>query len=457
MTDRCSISEVTVKNFKAFAEKRQHMPLKPLTLVYGPNSSGKSSLLQAVALAREAVINGAGTLDAHKTQLVGQAIDLGGFQQYVHRREMVRNVNLGFRLDLATNEQVFIEFVIGFTPDMESQLPDDLIYTKHCSVRQNGRIIVSFQFDQSGMGTLEAYDRDHRYFSRGNTHSYHVEVPRGKLFPDFDSGNSTKNKVWLSDSCPRLIDRIKTVFSRDLRSMLYLGPLRYFPDRDFANALNNQNPDWISGGAWTWDHICKNEELRDIINEWLSAKDRLRTPYRLAVHRLGELSESDGTGLHSNSLPMDRLRLIDMRTNTTVSHKDVGIGVSQILPILATTLSAEGALIAIEQPELHLHPAIQAELADVFLCSALQRKNTVVVETHSEVLVLRILRRIRESTESAAGYVPRLGVRPDDVCVIYVQPTDSGSRVLEIPLTSDGEFGETWPDGFFPEQSQELF
>lgn len=457
MTDRCSISEVTVKNFKAFAEKRQHMPLKPLTLVYGPNSSGKSSLLQAVALAREAVINGASTLDAHKTQLVGQAIDIGGFQQYVHRREMARNVNLGFRLDLATNEQVFVEFVIGSAPHTTFQRTNDLIYMKHCSVRQDGRIILSFQFDQSGTGTLEAFDRHHNVFSRGSTHAYHVEMPQRGLFPDFVPGVSPKNKVWLSDSYPRLINRIKTVFSRDLRSMLHLGPLRHFPNRDFANAANNQDPDWISGGAWTWEHICKNEQLRDIINEWLSAKNRLRTPYRLAVHRLEELSESDGTGLHSNSLPMDRIRFIDMRTNTTVSHKDIGIGVGQILPILATALSAERTLIAIEQPELHLHPAIQAELADVFLCSALQRKNTVVVETHSEVLVLRILRRIRESTESTAGYVPRLGVRPDDVCVIYVQPTDSGSRVLEIPLTSDGEFGETWPDGFFPEQSQELF
>lgn len=457
MTDRCSISEVTVENFKAFAEKRQHMPLKPLTLVYGPNSSGKSSLLQAIALAHEAVINGTGTINSHKTQLAGEAIDLGGFQQYVHRRDLARNVNLGFGLDLETNEQIFIEFVIGASSTTEFQHTTNLIYTKRCSVRQDGRIILSFQFDQSGTGTLEVYHRDHHLFSNGNTRAYHVEVPRGKLFPDFVPGVPTKTKAWLSDSCLRLIEHIRTVFSRDLRSMFYLGPLRYLPDRDFANAPDSQNSDRLLGGAWTWDYICKNQKLRDTINEWLCAKDRLKTPYSIAVHRFGENSESDSKGSHSLSLTMDSLRLIDMRTNTTVSHKDVGIGVSQILPILATALSAERALITIEQPELHLHPAIQAELADVFLCSALQRKNTVIIETHSEVLVLRVLRRIREATESTAGRVPRSGVHPDQVCVIYVQPTDTGSRVLEIPLTSDGEFGESWPDGFFPEQGQELF
>ena len=239
--------------------------------------------------------------------------------------------------------------------------------------------------------------------------------------------------------------------------MLYLGPLRYFPDRDFSNAPNIQNPNWRSGGAWTWDHICKNKNLREIMNRWLGAEDRLRTPYSITVHRFGELSESEGKGLVFNSVPIDRLRLIDMRTNTTVSHKDVGLGVSQVLPVLATALGSRERLIAIEQPELHLNPSIQAELADVFLDSALRRNNTVIVETHSEVLILRVLRRIRETSESNGESSTRLNVRPDQVCVIYVQPTDFGSRVLEIPLTSDGEFGIRWPDGFFPEQSKELF
>lgn len=457
MTDRRSISEVTVENFKAFGEKRQHMKLRPLTLVYGPNSSGKSSLLQAITLAHEAVINSTGTINTHKTQLAGGAIDLGGFQQYVHRREMARNVNLGFRLDIAADEQVFIEFVVGCTFNTDCQRTNDLVYTKRCSVRQSGKDLLSFRFDQFGVGTLDTYDRNHRFLATGTTCAYHVEVPRGKLFPDFDLDVSKKKKVWLPDSCPRLMDRIKTVFSSDLRSMLYLSAVRYFPDRDFANTLDDQHPDWLSGGAWTWDRICKDHQLRNTINEWLGDDHGLNIPYCLDIHRFGEPCEIEGQGLQVNSVPMNRLRLIDMRTNTAVSHKDIGIGVSQILPVLATVLSSEGALIAIEQPELHLHPAIQAELADVFLRSALQHNNTLIIETHSEVLILRILRRIRESTESEAANLLRSRVRSDQVCVIYVQPTDTGSRVFEIPLTTDGEFGRSWPDGFFPESSKELF
>lgn len=457
MTDRRSISDVTVENFKAFGKRRQHMRLKPLTLVYGPNSSGKSSLLQAITLAHEAMTNSTGTINTHKTRLAGEAIDLGGFRQYVHRREMTRDVNLGFRLDIAANEQIFIEFVIGSAPHTEYQHTDELIYTKQCCVRHAGKNVLSFRFDRFGAGTLDTYDRDHRFLAKGNTNAYHIKIPRGKLFPDFDPSDSKKKKAWLSDSCLRLMDRIKTVFSSDLGSMLYLGAMRYFPDRDFANALDNQNPSWLSGGAWAWDRICKNHQLRTTINEWLGAEDRLNAPYCIDVHQFDEPSESNGKGLRLNSVPLNKLRLIDMRTSTVVSPKNVGIGVSQTLHVLATALSAEGALVAIEQPELHLHPAIQAELADVFLRSALQQNNTVIVETHSELLVLRILRRIRESTECEDVHLLRSRVRPDQVCVIYVQPTNTGSRVIEIPLTSDGEFGRCWPDGFFTEQSKELF
>jgi hypothetical protein len=114
----------------------------------------------------------------------------------------------------------------------------------------------------------------------------------------------------------------------------------------------------------------------------------------------------------------DQLRdlvLIDVRTDTPVSHRDVGIGISQVLPVLVHCYANEGKLVAIEQPEIHLHPALQAELGDVFIESALgERKNTFLLETHSEHLILRIMRRIRETT---AGTLPEgiPPIKPDDV------------------------------------------
>ena len=151
------------------------------------------------------------------------------------------------------------------------------------------------------------------------------------------------------------------------------------------------------------------------------------------------------------------IKLIDLRTNTRVSHRDVGIGVSQVLPVLVSAYGSRDRIVAVEQPEIHLHPALQAELGDVFIEAALgERKNTFLIETHSEHLILRLLRRIRETTD---GELPQgiMPVNPDDIAVLYAQPGEHGTEVIHIPVTADGEFDRPWPDGFFAERAAELF
>ncbi|MEO7317540.1 MAG: DUF3696 domain-containing protein, partial [Chthoniobacteraceae bacterium] len=151
------------------------------------------------------------------------------------------------------------------------------------------------------------------------------------------------------------------------------------------------------------------------------------------------------------------LTLIDQQTQTEVSHRDVGIGVSQVLPILVSAVASKNMLIAMEQPELHLHPALQAELGDVFIESALgENKNTFLIETHSEHLILRLLRRIRET---AAGELPtgKMPLRPEDIAVLYVKPGAEGSEVIALPVNAEGDFDAPWPDGFFAERAKELF
>jgi predicted ATPase len=109
----------------------------------------------------------------------------------------------------------------------------------------------------------------------------------------------------------------------------------------------------------------------------------------------------------------------------------------------------------VQQPELHLHPALQAALGDV-LIDAIETdpKSTLIVETHSEHLVLRLLRRIREG----ANAVTPKGFSTEQVAVYYFDPSlADGTRIVRLRMTPMGDFIDRWPRGFFTDREQELF
>jgi len=315
-----------------------------------------------------------------------------------------------------------------------------------------------------------------------------------------------------------LIRGLSSVLAEELKQLQYLGPLRSFPPRHLAFA-ESEDANWYAGGGYAWDVVRRDDSVRDAVNAWLGSS-KLKTRYKLIVRSLlaidqlhepleaglGTLPEEvfglkakyfDQEGLETvpegvnvvahdvafeiesvhpevrdadlaaahliqsvHSEAQDALRelvLIDQRTNTVVTHRDVGIGISQVLPVLVTAYGSQGKLLAMEQPEIHLHPALQAELGDVFIEAALgEGGNTFILETHSEHLILRILRRIRESSEGKL-FNNNILVSPDDICVIYINPEQTGSKAINIKISHDGEFETLWPEGFFAERGKELF
>ena len=135
---------------------------------------------------------------------------------------------------------------------------------------------------------------------------------------------------------------------------------------------------------------------------------------------------------------------------------DVGVGISQVLPVVVAALDTERpGITAIEQPELHLHPRMQVELGDLF-AQPVDDGRVFLLENHSEHLMLRLLRRIEEThTGELAEGKPAL--RPDQVSVIFVEQVDGEIRATPLRINETGEFIDRWPHGFFRERAAELF
>lgn len=326
--------------------------------------------------------------------------------------------------------------------------------------------------------------------------------PASMLFP-VSKGNRREDiaqavRFVLPRTLNDLIKGLADALADELKQLQYLGPLRSFPPRHLAFA-EHEDANWYAGGGYAWDVVRRDDAVRDAVNGWLGSS-KLQTRYQLVVRSLvaadqlkdplaaglDEISndeeamfvgsvDQDGFVMHHypprddaraffqdvdasadvlaravESSDIDRIRelvLVDQRTGTVVTHRDVGIGISQVLPVLVMAYGSRDKLLAMEQPEIHLHPRLQAELGDVFIEAALgERKNTFILETHSEHLILRLMRRIREGR-----------ISPDDIGVVFVEPLARGSRFIELRIDEEGDFIDEWPGGFFEESFHEKF
>ncbi|MCP4349245.1 MAG: DUF3696 domain-containing protein [Desulfobacterales bacterium] len=408
-----------------------------ITVLFGINSSGKSSLLQSILLLKQTVesFDRSRVLnfgDSHKNY-----VELGDYKEavYAHKPENKMELKVSWNLP----EPVEIGQGVSasdFTYNGRFQLIEE-------------KVILSLLRYSAEKAELALQRKSGGAYTLSGTHFHETNTSHSFFPPESCYGIPSR----LADFCPSLYPaEFSHQFENVLRSIFYLGPLRQQPERVYTwsgskpdsvglkgeNAVQAMlavlketlyrvpagfNTHGFNTVPFNWNgDITFDEE----INKWmkqLGIADNLRL---VKIDQDGRLYD---------------VRLIVQGASYETSLADVGVGVSQILPVIVQLYFAPpGSILIFEQPEIHLHPSVQAAMADLFIEAAGIMGHQIIIESHSEHFLVRMQRRIAESRMKLAG--------KEHIRLYFCYIEDDSSCAKELDIDDYGRI-ENWPGKFF--------
>lgn len=497
------ITAITLENFKGIRDKVQ-IELKPITLLFGENSAGKSTIIQAIHYSLE--ILGKRNFDPNWTVYGGNIVSLGGFKSLVHNQDLTKQIVIRFDLDLSSTEiptygllgekdnhsslnydSAWVEFAIKWDSYENSPVLD---YYK--TAINNIEVAEMYKVDKT---TILKINEKHPIFysekrlnnnssNSENWISFPLKFPNSPLpYWELPISVLTEKEIFLGQKflsekefslyLNQVLVAPGQMLTAFLQCFCYLGPIRQVPNRNYQPNASSNLKAWAEGQA-AWELLyTKEQSFLNEVNLWLSSERKLNTGYSIHMKKYKEL-DLDSPLMENlskkSTIKVEKLRaeiekiptskriyLKEIKSGLSVLPQDIGVGISQILPVVVAALDSKaGHIVAIEQPELHIHPSVQVRLGDLFITQINHKKVVFLLETHSEHLLLRLLRRIRETNE---GQLPpnSLALTPDKISVVYVEQTIEGMKLTQLRVDETGEFLDRWPKGFFEERAEELF
>jgi predicted ATPase len=541
------IRSIALKNFKGFSSEVR-IELRPITLLFGANSAGKSSVLQALQYVREILERQ--NVNADRTLQGGEAVDLGGFLNIVNSRDPQKQIEIAVEMELGATS------IPELVPDAfeDWQTSDENVWWMYDTLQNIRRAVKTVAIrlsigwnEQREQPIVQGYEiatngewclritssRDGRDAQMRLNHAnpiFMVDAPEGdellSLLDDFVNpedlaqpierpGASAAPKLpgktsilsslfsavqeagmerpgdglraWLTGfrgALPRLdqmlfipapgakgaenvyMVREFTAFlswltvgpalllREQLGQMRYIGPLRRIPPRGLEVSLTKSDSAWSDGMAAWETLVTGSQDLVERVSDWMQSPAKLGTGYAVTRKAFQEFDPN-----HPVPQPIGPIRkraqLVD-GAGLALQPQDVGVGISQVLPVVVAAQDGAASMVCIEQPELHIHPAVQVGLGDLFIDGAVNQGLSFLIETHSEHLILRLLRRIREAAEVTSKALDQ-PLSPALIGVYYLSKRNGAVTIDEIPLTKEGDFAKPWPQGFFDERGAELF
>jgi len=406
------MDSITLQNYRCFGSGEQTARLAPLTLLVGPNSTGKTSFLALIRALwdvafREVVPN-----------FREEPFDLGSFGDIVHqrggRKEAVERFSGGFEFcpPYAKVDEL-LTFSATFASSQTAPLPVVRAYS-------DGNVSLKLL-------ATDSRDGERSRFRIGN--GFWQDVGKEMVMHQSDGLVSLE-----------FLDRLPPVVFGDHNDNLrrFLAgisvPRKLLP-RPFASAPVRSRP------HRTYDpmllaHDVEGDSIpsylanvsRRAADEWQLLKGRLEDFGRasglfdqISVRSFGK---SDGDPFQIQIRKFGKRRKGPWRNLI-----DVGYGVSQALPVLVEMLRPDAAgMFLLQQPEVHLHPQAQAALGTLF-CQVAAGGRQLVIETHSDYIIDRVRMDVRDG---------KTDLKPEDVSILYFEPGDLDVKIHSIRIDQAG-------------------
>lgn len=421
------LEKLSVENFKCFRE-RKDFEFGKINLLLGPNSSGKSSVMYAVL--------GAVQNDRFPFEFDfnGRFVNLGDFAATVNRHDATRDfviaiafggslpMQMGIRLKGNHEKLPNVVQASILTAFSQTNLDPDL-----------GHFVTKFKLlgNASSVSTEWNYHlrrfakrvEEIRQRSKHPLESVAIQLHRVR---DYASGYTDPNDTdELSQLKYVTADFLESIGKIAFSSIGYVGQSRNLVGRTFDSSANNQGRIGRNGEGFFEQIVAWEREEPKKFEELIRQLRQMELLHEIKPRKVL------GNGLYELMVRLDER---GVENNLT----DVGFGVSQFLPIMVADLQLpDDGTLFVAEPEIHLHPSIQANYADHLTRQVMESKRQYVVETHSEYLLNRLRLNITKGM-----------LQPDDLRIYFLEPDGEGTAVHPITFTKDGQI-QGAPETFF--------
>jgi len=421
------IQRLQLRNFKSWREA--DIEFGSITIFFGANSSGKTALLQFLLLLKQTVEHPDPTIPLFWGD-ERSLVDLGGYLDAIHRHDPARR--LEWQLCWGTNKKI----------ELSTITVSQLVYHAAVAYKGNQAIVEQVEYTFSGVQvglrrSREAYE----VFCDG----YELKRTRGqpaKITSPVKCYGFPEQAVARYQNADFLA-RLGLEFTRLFESVYYLGPLREYPRRQYRWA-GAKPRDVGFRGELAIDALIASPQMGKTVRR--KGRKGSQTVQEAVAEQLRQMGLIAQFRLHEIA-PESRIyevRLQRTPDSPEVAFTDIGFGVSQVLPVITLCYYVpERSIVILEQPEIHLHPAVQMALADAIIDAVKTRSIQVIIESHSEHFLLRLQRRIAEKE-----------LTPNDARLYFCELKRGESRLTPLQVDRGGNI-LNYPPDFFGDPLQE--